>query len=144
MNGSLDVSRARAVLCEASSWSTAGVDVGDPRPAQPLRSDPGWRQGVAGEPGASSDASVSCIHDPSELDTWIRATGLETNGRKSVDLPGLPTRRSRAALGLLIALERLQQVALALVTSGPSLFPEAVRLPISPAVFLVCVYSGEA
>jgi hypothetical protein len=144
MNGSRNVHGARPMLREASSSWTAVVDEGDPLPSQPLRSDPGWRRGATWEPGVTSHASVSCIHDPSELGTWVRAAGLEIHGRRNVDLFRLRTRRSRPALALLIARERLQEVALALVTAGPSLFPSAVRLPVSPPVILDRVHSGEA
>jgi SAM-dependent methyltransferase len=92
------------------------------RPRRPRRED-------AGEPGVPWSASVSYIHSPRDLQTWLRAAGFETRGRRSVGLLRLPAITSRAPLGLLVALERLQQVGLAPITAGPSVVLEAVRLP---------------
>jgi SAM-dependent methyltransferase len=74
-------------------------------------------------------APVSYIHSPRDLRTWLRIAGFETRGRRSVGLFRLPGLTSRAPLGVLVALERLQQVVLGPVTAGPSVVLGAVRLP---------------
>jgi SAM-dependent methyltransferase len=83
---------------------------------------------AAAEPGVTWGAQVTYLHSPRDLATWVRAAGFEGRGQRSVGLFRLPILTSHAPLGLLVALERLQQVALAPITAGPSVFLKAVRM----------------
>lgn len=89
----------------------------------------GSRSGVAGGPGTSWSAPVSYVHSPRDLRMWLRAAGFEVRGSRSVGLFRMPAFVSKAPLGLLVALERLQQVLLAPITGGPSIFVGAERRP---------------
>lgn len=90
------------------------------------------RRGEAGAPTVPWSASISYIHSPRDLQAWLRVAGFETRGRRSIGLFRLPVLTSRVPLGLLVALERLQQVVFAPITAGPSVVLKAVRLPDAP------------
>jgi SAM-dependent methyltransferase len=87
--------------------------------------------GVAGT-SITWSAPVSYVHSPRDLRTWLHAAGFQTRRRRSVGLFRLPVLTSGLPVGLLVSLERLQQVVLASVTAGPSVVVQAVRGPSPP------------
>jgi SAM-dependent methyltransferase len=109
----------------------AGVRVIPPalaRAGRPRRS----RRGEAGEPATTWGAPVSYVHSPRDLQAWVRVAGFETRGRRSVGLFRAPILTRHVTPRLLVALERIQQVAFAPITAGPSVVLQAVRLPDPP------------
>jgi hypothetical protein len=64
----------------------------------------------------------------------VRAAGFDVHRTRSVGLFRLPILTSHAPLDLLVALERVELVALAPITAGPSVFLKAVRRNDSPPV----------
>jgi SAM-dependent methyltransferase len=115
-----------------------------PRPLLRARWPRRPRRVEAAAPGVEWSAPTSYIHGPRDLEMWVRAAGFETHGRRSVGLFRLPILTTHTASGFLVALERLQQVALAPITAGPSIFIKAVRRPVSPVVNLDRDPGGEA
>jgi len=95
---------------------------------------PGRVRGEASDGRRDAEAprwrsATGYLHAPADLRSWLRAAGLDVARTRSVGLlrPRLLT--AHLPLGVLTALERVLQPALASVTPGPSLFIAAARRP---------------
>ena len=94
------------------------------------------RRDEAAGPGSTSGttwgAPVTYQHSPRDLRTWVRVAEFDTRETRSVGLFRAPILTRHVTPRLLVALERVQQVAFAPITAGPSVFLQAVRMPASP------------
>jgi SAM-dependent methyltransferase len=94
----------------------------------PHRGRPPKRPADPGEVSARPwTSSVSYLHAPADVRTWLAEAGFAVRRARSVALlrPGFVTRH--VPMSLLVALERRLQPALAAVTPGPSMVLQAVR-----------------
>jgi SAM-dependent methyltransferase len=72
-------------------------------------------------------ATTGFDHAPSDLRRWLQAAGLQVAATRSVGLFRADAVSRHVPLKLLAAMERAQQVLLARLTPGPSIFVRAVR-----------------
>ena len=82
---------------------------------------------VAAESAPRWSATTGLDHAPSDLRRWLRAAGLQVAATRSVGLFRADAVSRRVPLRLLTAMEKTQQVLLAPLTPGPSIFVRAVR-----------------